>query len=83
VPLVINGKEEHSNEVKYQFSVSCLLKQINLISVFLLFQPYNHAHKVAQFSWATKKQINNAIETGIAARNRWDRVPLKLVFALT
>ncbi|KAI6196708.1 Multifunctional fusion protein [Aphelenchoides besseyi] len=39
--------------------------------------PSDHSHTVAKFTYATPDDIRNAIEVGMQARHKWDRVPLK------
>ncbi|XP_047496039.1 delta-1-pyrroline-5-carboxylate dehydrogenase, mitochondrial-like [Penaeus chinensis] len=38
--------------------------------------PHNHSHKIAKFYWANSELIQKAIDTGMAARASWERVPL-------
>lgn len=44
-----------------------------------MFQPSDHKSVLARYTYATAEQINEAIEVGLEARVKWDRVPLKYV----
>jgi 1-pyrroline-5-carboxylate dehydrogenase len=89
VPCVIGGKEVDSKDVQYQLSVCFTLFFVfiwfsvlviwvySFINKCISLQPYNHKHKVAQFSYANKQMINDAIAAGLQARTKWDRTPLK------
>jgi 1-pyrroline-5-carboxylate dehydrogenase len=89
VPCVIGGKEVDSKDVQYQlsvcFSLFFVLIWFGVLVILIYFllnkciylQPYNHKHKVAQFSHANKQMINDAIAAGLQARTKWDRTPLK------
>ncbi|GMR37540.1 hypothetical protein PMAYCL1PPCAC_07735 [Pristionchus mayeri] len=39
--------------------------------------PSDHKHVLAKYTYATKEQINEAIEVALIARQKWERVPLK------
>ncbi|KAI6242930.1 Multifunctional fusion protein [Aphelenchoides fujianensis] len=39
--------------------------------------PSDHRHVVARFTYATDADVRQAIEVGLEARDKWDRVPLK------
>lgn len=39
--------------------------------------PHDHAKKIAKFYYASEKTIKKAIETSVAAQERWDRTSLK------
>uniref|UniRef100_A0A803VXJ3 Aldehyde dehydrogenase 4 family member A1 n=1 Tax=Ficedula albicollis TaxID=59894 RepID=A0A803VXJ3_FICAL len=39
--------------------------------------PFNHAHKVAKFCYASKELINKAINAALAARKEWDLKPVQ------
>ncbi|XP_015042925.1 delta-1-pyrroline-5-carboxylate dehydrogenase, mitochondrial [Drosophila pseudoobscura] len=38
--------------------------------------PHDHAHKLAQFYYADKKLLQQAIKTAVETQPKWDRVPL-------
>ncbi|XP_068247598.1 delta-1-pyrroline-5-carboxylate dehydrogenase, mitochondrial-like [Palaemon carinicauda] len=42
--------------------------------------PHNHSHKLAQFYYATSELVQKAINTAIAEREKWERVPLNEKF---
>ncbi|KAM4758208.1 delta-1-pyrroline-5-carboxylate dehydrogenase, mitochondrial isoform 3-T3 [Cyanocitta cristata] len=39
--------------------------------------PFNHAHKVAKYCYASKELINKAINAALAARKEWDLKPVQ------
>ncbi|XP_050178694.1 delta-1-pyrroline-5-carboxylate dehydrogenase, mitochondrial [Myiozetetes cayanensis] len=39
--------------------------------------PFNHAHKVAKFCYASKELINKAINAALAVRKEWDLKPVQ------
>ncbi|NXO85173.1 AL4A1 protein, partial [Sitta europaea] len=39
--------------------------------------PFNHAHKVAKYCYASKELINKAINAALAARKEWDLTPVQ------
>ncbi|KAK7016800.1 Delta-1-pyrroline-5-carboxylate dehydrogenase, mitochondrial [Halocaridina rubra] len=42
--------------------------------------PHNHSHKLAQFYYATSELVQKAIDTAVAEREKWERVPLNVKF---
>ena len=38
--------------------------------------PHNHQKKVAKFYYATPELVTKAIETSLAAKKEWEKVPL-------
>lgn len=39
--------------------------------------PSDHQHVIAKYTWATESDIKDAIDVGLAAREKWERKPLK------
>lgn len=39
--------------------------------------PSDHQHVIAKYTYATADDINEAINVGLSAREKWDRVPLE------
>lgn len=45
--------------------------------IILDFQPSDHQHVLAKFTYATPQEINEAIDVSLQARPKWERIPLK------
>ncbi|UYV81967.1 hypothetical protein LAZ67_21000244 [Cordylochernes scorpioides] len=40
-------------------------------------QPFDHSKEIAKYYWATPELVQKAIDTALAAREEWERVPLQ------
>ena len=75
VPLVIGKekifrKEAARDQLMVYFYTWNKMKHPNL-------QPFEHSKSVAKYNYASADDINAAVQSGMAAREKWDLMPLK------
>uniref|UniRef100_A0A8C9WAZ7 Multifunctional fusion protein n=1 Tax=Scleropages formosus TaxID=113540 RepID=A0A8C9WAZ7_SCLFO len=70
------GSPERAQLLKFVLHFLCILFSQEFTSE-IVFQPFNHSHKVAKFCYADKDLINRAIQASVAARREWDLKPVQ------
>lgn len=77
VPIVIGDEEIFTGDIRHQLMVPIIFCQFFPFLEFLFaIEPFNHAKKLAKFSYASKDHIARAVEVAIGARQRWESLPL-------